>query len=553
MTEIVKIDLENEMDLILAHKRSMKLAELCGLSILVQTSFATAVSEVSRYVIDDKNDHPTLTLSIHFVRTNRKDMVATIKASPDFEKRHADAIKYASRLVNQVEVVKHKHGEDIILAQTISFSGLINESRLEEFINYFRKELPLSPYDELRKKNIQLIELSEKLAERENQYRTLTETLPLMMFTTNAGGYITFGNKWLKDYFNLQEIQTGKVSWMSLLNIGDNKPVRDEWERSMAGQMPFRAQAKLKSKGIEEALWHIISLMPVKNEYNQVISWTGFFVDIHAQKVVEEMLKNNVELKAAQKQLLASQAKLEEKIIELNRSNHDLEQFAYIASHDLQEPLRKIRNFSDLLEKNIHDEEKAGKYLHKIDQASSRMLNLIKDVLNYSRLSRSENVFVNTNLNEILNSVKIDMELLIEDKRAAVRTSDLPVINGVPQQLYQLFYNIISNSLKFSTEKPVITISHRMLASGDIHRYPDLHENTRYVALSFRDNGIGFDQKYAKQIFTIFKRLNSRDTYDGTGIGLALCKKIIDNHHGLIEAYSKQGEGTEFVVVLPIE
>jgi PAS domain S-box-containing protein len=554
MREIIRIGLENEMDLILAHKRSMKLAELCGLSVLIQTSFATAVSEISRYIIDDNPEKASgISLGINPLKGGRKELMALISANHDFDRKHHDAVKYAKRLVKQLDIRTHKDGQDIILTQAVQFSGLINDTRLDAFISYFKKELPLSPYDELRKKNIQLIEMAEKLAESERQYRDLTETLPLMMFTTNAGGNLTYGNNWLKDYFNLAEIPPGKLAWASLVNIKDNKYIRDEWEKSMMGQAPFRAQARLKSKNDDDALWHLISLMPVKNEQNQVVSWTGFFVDIHAQKLIEETLKNNDELKAAQKQLLNSQVKLEEKVKELNRSNHDLEQFAYIASHDLQEPLRKIRSFSDLLEKNIDDRDKSLGYLQKIDQASSRMQTLIKDVLNYSRLSRSEGIFGQADLNEILTNVKLDMELLIDDKKAVVKASSLPVISGIPQQLYQLFYNIISNSLKFSRDTPEIIVTHRKLEAADIEASPDLNARTQYVRISIRDNGIGFEQKHARQIFTIFKRLNSKDVYAGTGIGLALCKKIVDNHHGLIEAFSEPGKGTEFVVILPVE
>ncbi len=551
--EIVKINLENEMDLILSHKRSMKLAELCGLSVLVQTSFATAVSEIARCVIGSETIKPVLTLSIVISKSNKKELIATVTSEKDFEKNYREAVKYAKRLVTHLKSIRHKNGEAVILTQTINFSGLINEARLEAFVRYFKNELPLSPYDELRKKNIQLLEMSEKLKDNEKQYKVVTETLPLMMFTTNAGGHLTYGNKWLKDFFKLTEIQPGKLFWPGFVNTAENKSVRDEWEKSLLTNSPFRAQAKFKSKNSDELLWHLISVIPVKNENNQVESWTGFFVDIHAQKLIEETLKNNEELKSAQKQLLKYQGKLEEKVSELNKSNHDLEQFAYIASHDLQEPLRKIRSFSDLLEKNMDEPEKSKKYISKIDQASSRMQSLIKDVLNYSRLSKVENAFERVSLQETLNDVKLDMELLIAEKGAVIKASGLPVINGIPQQLYQLFYNLVSNSLKFSKDKPHISITCNKLSFDEAKKHPDLHVSVNYVEIVFKDNGIGFDEKYARQIFSIFKRLNSKDAYPGSGIGLALCKKIVDNHHGAIKVKSEIGKGTTFYIILPVE
>ncbi len=553
MTEIVKINLENEMDLILAHKRSMKLGELCGLSVLVQTSFATAVSEIARCLIGDEFNKSSLTLGINTLQNNRKELIALLKTNDTFGRSHSEAIKYAVRLTDNLKVDKQKDITEITLTQKINFSGLINDARIQAFITYFKKELPLSPYDELRKKNIQLLEVSEKLRDSENQYKLLTETLPLMMFTANGGGYLTYGNKWLKDYFGLLEIQPGKLEWTSLVHPTDTKAIRDEWDKCQNNQSHFRAQAKLKTKTNETPLWHLISLMPVKNDLNQIISWTGFFVDIHAQKLIEETLKNNVELKAAQKQLLNYQAKLEEKVNELNKSNHDLEQFAYIASHDLQEPLRKIRSFTELLENNISDKERAKKYLSKIDSSSSRMSSLIKDVLNYSRLSKGSSTFAETDLQKIMDNVKVDVELIIEEKKATIKTSALPVIHGIEQQLYQLFYNLVNNALKFSTEKPILKISCRQLTRDEVQQHPNLSFNNDYIELIFKDNGIGFDQKHAQQIFTIFKRLNSKETYEGTGIGLALCKKIVDNHHGVIRAASEPGLGTSFYVILPVE
>jgi len=552
MTEIVKINVENEMDLILCHKRSMKLAELCSLSVLAQTSFATAVSEISRCVIGSDDNKSILSLGIHDLRNNRKELMAVLTTNIEFGKKHDESIKYATRLAQTLTVSKHKKETVVVITAHINFSGLINEIRLQAFVNYFKKELPLSPYDEIRKKNIQLLEIAEKLQESEDQYRKLTETLPLMVFTTNIAGNLTFGNKWLIDYFSFSEIHPGKLIWHKLLEPADYKTIFPLWEKTQANPSSFKAQAKLKNKKTGELLWHIISIIPLISEENKLTGWTGFFVDIHAQKLIEETLKNNVDLKAAQTLLLNYQAKLENNLKELNKSNHDLEQFAYIASHDLQEPLRKIRNFTELLGSNINDAEKAQKYLDKIDVSSTRMSGLIQDVLNYSRLSKSGVHFEETNLEQILNNVKTDVELIIEEKEAIINSPVLPIITGIPQQIHQLFYNLINNALKFNSGKPIISISCNRLDQAQVKEYPDLHASVEYIELRIKDNGIGFDQKYANNIFTIFKRLNSKESFEGSGIGLALCKKIVDNHHGHIAAESEVGKGTTFKVILPV-
>ena len=551
--DIVKINLENEMDLILSHKRCMKLAELCGLSVLIQTSFATAVSEISRYVIGNNADSPTLTLGLNLLKNNRKELVASVLSHKDFEKNHADAITYARRLADQIDVVKHADSIEIKFTQKLNYSGLINEERIQSFIQYFKKELPLSPYDELRKRNIQLLEVSSKLKESESQYKILTETLPLMVFTTNAGGYIKLANKGLKDFFKLLDIPDGKLHWTTFINNPGNSKLKEEWDSAFSAQTPLQAQTQLINKNNRELVWHLLSILPVKNNKGELISWTGFFVDIHAQKLVEETLKNNADLKIVQKKLLASQTKLEENILTLNKSNHDLEQFAYIASHDLQEPLRKIRNFTSLLERNIDDKESINKFLKKIDLSSERMLALIKDVLNYSRLSRVDSNFEEVNLNKIIDSILVDMELAIDEKKAVIKTADLPTILGIPSQMGQLFYNLIGNALKFNEGNPVISITSKVLSKEEISKRTALHKSIDYVEIIVKDNGIGFEEKYTSQIFTIFKRLNGKEEYAGTGIGLALCKKIVDNHHGVIAVKSAVNEGAEFHIILPQE
>lgn len=235
---------------------------------------------------------------------------------------------------------------------------------------------------------------------------------------------------------------------------------------------------------------------------------------------------------------------------ELEKSNRDLEQFAYIASHDLQEPLRKIQIFSELGEKNLQQPEVLQRYLNKINSSAQRMTQLIKAILNYSRLYNAENEFSEIKLNEVVKAIKTDLEILIDEKKAIIETGDLPVIAGVPLQINQLFLNLISNSLKFSEQSPQIYISSRMLTENELPTEFIL-KNGSYVELIFEDNGIGFDKQYSQKIFSIFQRLHTNQKYAGTGIGLALCKKIVENHNGFITAQSEPGMGTRFCIYFP--
>ena len=247
---------------------------------------------------------------------------------------------------------------------------------------------------------------------------------------------------------------------------------------------------------------------------------------------------------------------LHEANIDLRNSNENLAQFAYIASHDLQEPLRKIKTFSTMLQDRYFSQfpEGAQELVEKIISSSERMSILIKEVLNFSKILHGDIALEKADLNVILTDIIADFDLLITEKNAIIYRDVLPVIEAIPLQLKQLFFNLISNSLKFSRKdvKPVITISSRMLPHKEVLEHPGVNNRLDYCEICFTDNGIGFQQQYADQIFLIFHRLNSRELFAGTGIGLALCKKIVINHHGEITATSAEGQGASFRIVLPI-
>jgi light-regulated signal transduction histidine kinase (bacteriophytochrome) len=237
----------------------------------------------------------------------------------------------------------------------------------------------------------------------------------------------------------------------------------------------------------------------------------------------------------------------------LLRSNENLRQFAYVASHDLQEPLRKIQTYSDLLNSRNKNSEMVGKeYIEKIAAGAKRMSTLIKALLEFSQAERKDELFEKVDLNVILNNIKNDYEVTIGEKHATIEIDNLCTIEAIPLQMNQLFYNLVGNALKFSKdgEEPFVNVTSTMLDGEDVARLK-LHKGVEYCEICVKDNGIGFDQKYADQIFVLFQRLHVRDKYEGTGIGLALCKKIVENHKGILEVESSVGEGTTFRIVLP--
>jgi PAS domain S-box-containing protein len=254
---------------------------------------------------------------------------------------------------------------------------------------------------------------------------------------------------------------------------------------------------------------------------------------------------------------LTPQKMAEEKLAaytrELEIQNSELEQFAYVASHDLQEPLRKIQTFAELIKENYENREFAERYFTKLESSAVRMANLIKSLLNYSRLNTNKDKpgHGEVDLNTIIQDVKQDFELLIEEKYAAINNEHLPVVSGNAMQLGQLFSNLVSNSLKFSQVHPVIDIRCTVVIREQIPNAPASLMHNEYYQIAVSDNGIGFEEQYNKVIFSLFQRLHGKQDYAGTGIGLALCKKIAENHNGFISASSIPGRGATFHVYLP--
>ncbi|HEX8561748.1 MAG TPA: PAS domain S-box protein [Flavobacterium sp.] len=222
------------------------------------------------------------------------------------------------------------------------------------------------------------------------------------------------------------------------------------------------------------------------------------------------------------------------------RQNKQLEEYAYVASHDLQEPLRKIIMFSDLLQHKLDDKEEMNTLAQKIAQSSGRMSNLINAVLQYSQVGSNGELRREVDLNETLTDIEVDFELLLQERNGKINRENLPVVFGIPIQMHQLFANLISNAIKFNTSDPEITITAKPLSRA----------GKSFTTITVSDNGIGFNEEYADKIFGMFHRL--KDTTKGTGIGLALCKRIVESHGGTISATSEPGKGSTFVITLPV-
>ncbi len=282
-------------------------------------------------------------------------------------------------------------------------------------------------------------------------------------------------------------------------------------------------------------------------------------------KLAQAALRTEVDnRKRAQDELEKLNSSLEEivtkrtrELVELNQglesSNTELGQYASLASHDLQEPVRKIITFSKIIaEKYLSDIPNGQRDIQKVIESSERMRSLINDLLNYSKLSAISH-FTTVDLHELLNSTLADLEIVIQEKKAKIEVDCLPEVEVVPGQIRQLFQNIITNALKFSKAgvAPLIRIRCEHVAAKKLDASPK--EDGQFIRISIADNGIGFDEFYLEKMFTIFQRLHDRTEYDGTGIGLAIVKKIVEKHGGVVGAHSVEGEGSTFIIVLPIK
>jgi light-regulated signal transduction histidine kinase (bacteriophytochrome) len=237
----------------------------------------------------------------------------------------------------------------------------------------------------------------------------------------------------------------------------------------------------------------------------------------------------------------------------LQRSNRELQDFAYVASHDLQEPLRKVQTFSDRLCTKYADKLEGDglDYLERMRGAAERMRKLIQDLLIFSRVSSKAQPFVPVDLEEIAHEVLSDLEVKIEETGAKVELRDLPTVEADPSQMRQLIQNLVGNALKF--RRPDITPVVKITASTTNGNGAGEILSGHFCTIRVEDNGIGFEEKYIDKIFTVFQRLHGRAEYEGSGIGLAVCRKIAERHRGSITAKSRPGEGSAFVITLPIE
>ncbi len=301
----------------------------------------------------------------------------------------------------------------------------------------------------------------------------------------------------------------------------------------LAGNGELNAEFRIITANRKIKIVHSLGRL-IKNDAGDPIKFIGSLRDVTKQRNIEDELKSKVDM--------------------LYNSNKELEEFAYVASHDMQEPLRKITTFSSRLSDKYRDvlTGDGALYLSRMTASAENMRMLINDLLEFSRISNAQQPFSEVDLNVVVRQVKMDLELVIEETGTHLKADKLPVLVAIPTQMKQLLTNIISNAIKFRQVgiPPVITIEATEINQATKTRY-DLSRDEVYYKIEITDNGIGFEEEYASRIFNVFQRLHGKSEYPGSGIGLAICKKIVEHHNGVIYAESLPGKGSKFVFIIP--
>lgn len=369
--------------------------------------------------------------------------------------------------------------------------------------------------------------------------------MPQLVWIARPDGVVTYYNDRVEEFAGAMKKDDGSWEWQGLLHPEDREITEVSWSRAVKEGSVYQIEHRVKLRN-GEYRWFLSRGLPQYDDKGRIRKWFGTATDIHESKLMSELLEAKV-VERTREYELVNRA--------LRQSNEELLRFAHIASHDLKEPLRKIRLFGNMFLESYGNlvPDQGRTLLNKVIRSSDRLNNLVDGILNYSTVDMRGRDIETCDLDALVSEVLVDLELIIEDKNASIVKERLPRIPGHRIYLQQLFYNLLSNSLKFSStqKSPSIRIYADQPGGPDAALLAEAHLEGSYCKIVIEDNGIGFEPAYAEKIFGVLERLHSREAYEGTGLGLALCRKIVEKHEGCIYAVSEAGEGSRFVILLP--
>ncbi|MHC0443203.1 CheR family methyltransferase [Flavobacterium sp. 3-210] len=463
--------------------------------------------------------------------------------------------------INVISEEQEASNEELQSANEELLSGSEELQSLNEELETSKEELQ-SSNEELLQINQELLNKQQEVNISKNYTEAIVETLrePIVILDSNLR--IKDTNRAFSKKYNIAKDEAaGKLIYEIKNYLFDNTPMRSMLEKVLPEKIQLDDyQITVNLFPYRESIM-LLNARKVTNETSKEQLILLAIEDITERRITEKRLQelsDGFEAKVQERtaDLLNSNTELESSVKKLHVANVQLQEYAYVASHDLQEPLRKILMFiSRLLGMDEKISDEALILLEKISKSSTRMNTLIKDLLAYSYLNDPEKQFVKTDLNVIVENILFDFELFIEESQVEIKLGRLPIITAVALQMNQLFYNLISNALKFCKNDDSICkieISSRKLTLAQIKKYPTLNSTKGYYKIVIKDNGIGFDKQYENKIFTIFQRLHNNEEYSGTGIGLAIGKKIVENHKGIIYSKAEENIGAEFHIILPV-
>ncbi len=452
-----------------------------------------------------------------------------------------------------VDITEHKNAEEqirILLEKTQQLNEELEVSNEE--LQATTEELHVSN-EELREQGDELLKINRSLSESEERFRNLADNIPNLAWMADADGWIFWYNKQWYDYTGttLEEMQGW--GWQKVHHPDYVESVTEEWSTSIKEGKPYDNVFPLKGKD-GNYRWFLTRVTPIKDNQGKIQRWFGTNTDITVRKKLEEELRESrdnledkvkertVEIEEAYSLVKENEFKLKEVITELERSNRELESFAYITSHDLQEPLRSIASYAQLIERRYKGQldDDADEFIDFMVIGAKRMKDMIQGLLEYSRVGTQGEEFKDFSAEDALNNALSNLKSSIEECDVEVTHDSLPVVFGDETQIISVFQNLIGNAIKFKKpdEPPRIHISARK--EGNEHIF------------SVQDNGIGMEEQYSDRIFEVFKRLHPIGEYQGTGIGLAIVKRIVERHGGRVWLESSLGEGSTFYFTIPL-
>ncbi len=386
---------------------------------------------------------------------------------------------------------------------------------------------------------------NKKIKQSEQKFKLLAKSLPIMVWTADVNGNLNYFNKVVYKYSGLQQGEIDNDGWLQIVHKSEREENLRMWKDSISTGNDFLFEHRFKRRD-GKFRWQLSRATPQRNEEGEITMWVGTSTDIQDQKLFAKRLEKQVKKRTLE---------LEQNNTYLENMNKELQAFAYISSHDLQEPLRKIQTFASRIVSNEYDNlsDRGKDWFRRMQNAAKRMQILIEDLLAYSRVNNNEIHLEKIDLAILIREVIEDLEEELNEKNVEIKLAGLNEIEIIPFQFRQLVNNLLTNAIKFSSteRKPLIEISSEIKYGKDFEN-KKLIANDAYCYICVSDNGIGFEPQYGDKIFEIFQRLHNRGDYEGTGIGLAIVKKIVDNHKGIITATGKPNNGATFNIYIPV-